>query len=166
MYVLIVGCSEAGYHFSKSLFAGGHEVVVIERDSARYQLLSEELGSVGLLGDGTDEFTLRKAGISRADVVVALTGVDATNLVVCQMAKHVFQVPRTMALIKDTKNEHVFSRLGVDVVVNSIHLALAALEDGIPGRALGPRYESPGAGNGAGKRFHPPRRQHCGPTVG
>ena len=98
MYVLIVGCSEAGYHFSKSLFAGGHEVVVIERDLARYQLLAEELGSVGLLGDGTDEFTLRKAGISRADVVVALTGVDATNLVVCQMAKHVFQVPSNHGL--------------------------------------------------------------------
>lgn len=136
MYVVIVGCSEAGYHLSKALIAGAHEVVVIEKSQSRYQLLTEELGSVALLGDGTDEVTLRRAGVSRAEMVIALTGIDATNLVVCQMTKHVFQVPRTMALIKDPKNEPIFHELGVDVVVNSTHLALASLEAGIPGRPL------------------------------
>ena len=136
MYVVIVGCSEAGYHLSKALIAGGHEVEVIERNADRYNLLTEELGSVALLGDGTDEVTLRNAGVSRADVVVALTGIDSTNLVVCQMAKHIFQVPRTMALIKDPKNEPIFTQVGVDVVINSIHLALEALEEGVPGRPL------------------------------
>jgi len=136
MYVIIVGCSETGYHLTKALIAGGHEVEVIERNPDRYNLLTEELGSVTWLGDGTDEVTLRNAGVARADVVVALTGVDATNLVVCQMTKHIFQVPRTMALIKDPKNEPIFTLVGVDVVVNSIHLALEALEEGVPGRPL------------------------------
>ena len=136
MYVVIVGCSESGYHLSKALIAGGHEVVVVDKNPERYQLLNEELGSVALLGDGTDEVALKRAGIARADVVVSLTGTDATNLVISQMTKHIFQVPRTMALIKDPKNEPIFHETGVDVVVNSTHLVLASLEEGIPGRPL------------------------------
>ena len=136
MYVVIVGCSESGYHLSKALIAGGHEVVVVDKNPERYQLLNEELGSMALLGDGTDEVTLRRAGIARADVVVSLTGADATNLVISQMTKHIFQVPRTMALIKDPKNEPIFHEIGVDVVVNSTHLVLESLEEGIPGRPL------------------------------
>ena len=136
MYVVIVGCSESGYHLSKALIAGGHEVVVVEKNAERYHLLNEELGSVALLGDGTDEATLKRAGIARADVVVSLTGADATNLVISQMTKHIFQVPRTMALIKDPKNEPIFHEIGVDVVVNSTHLVLASLEEGVPGRPL------------------------------
>ena len=136
MYVVIVGCSESGYHLSKALIAGGHEVVVVEKNAERYHLLNEELGSVALLGDGTDEATLKRAGIARADVVVSLTGADATNLVISQMTKHIFQVPRTMALIKDPKNEPIFHEIGVDVVVNSTHLVLASLEEGVPGGPL------------------------------
>ena len=136
MYVVIVGCSESGYHLSKALIAGGHEVVVVEKSPERFQLLNEELGSVALLGDGTDEATLKRAGVARADVVVSLTGADATNLVISQMTKHIFQVPRTMALIEDPKNEPIFHEIGVDVVVNSPHLVLASLEEGIPGRPL------------------------------
>ena len=136
MYVVIVGCSESGYHLSKALIAGGHEVVVVDKNPKRFQLLTEELGSVALLGDGTDEAILKRAGIARADVVVSLTGNDATNLVISQMTKHIFQVPRTMALIKDPKNEPIFHQIGVDVVVNSTHLVLASLEEGVPGRPL------------------------------
>jgi trk system potassium uptake protein TrkA len=91
---------------------------------------------VALLGDGTDELTLKRAGIARADVVVSLTGADATNLVISQMTKHIFRVPRTMALIKDPKNEPIFHEVGVDVVVNSTHLVLESMEEGVPGRPL------------------------------
>ncbi|MEE3013735.1 MAG: TrkA family potassium uptake protein [Chloroflexota bacterium] len=136
MYVVIVGCSESGYHLSKALIAGGHEVVVIEKSFKRFQLLNEELGTAALLGDGTDELTLKRAGIGRADVVVSLTGVDATNLVVSQMTKHIFHAPRTMALIKDPKNEPIFHEVGIDVVVNSTHMVLESIEEAVPGRPL------------------------------
>ena len=136
MYVVIVGCSESGYHLSKALIAGGHEVVVVEKNPGRFQLLNEEMGSIALFGDGTDESTLKHAGIARADVVVSLTGTDATNLIISQLSKHIFRVPRTMALIKDPKNEPIFHEVGVDVVVNSTHLVLASLEEGVPGRPL------------------------------
>ncbi len=136
MFALIVGCSEIGYHLTKALMAAGHEVLVVEKDRDRYRLLTEELGGVALHGDGTDEQILREAGAARAEVFFALTGRDETNLVACQLTKHVFNTPRTLALIRDPKNESVFHFLGVDVVVNSVQLLLAYLEEGIPGRPM------------------------------
>jgi trk system potassium uptake protein TrkA len=136
MFAVIIGCSEIGYHLAKSLVATGHEVVVVEKDRERCQLLIDEVGSISLQGDGTDEAILKQAGLARADVLIAVAGRDDTNLVICQMSKHVFSVPRTMAVIRDPKNEALFHVLGVDVVVNSIHLVLASLEEGIPGRPL------------------------------
>ena len=134
MYFLIVGCSEAGYHLSKALLASEHEVAVVEKNPAKHRILADELGSVAFAGDGTDEQTLKRAGVTRADAVVAVTGRDETNLVICQIAKHVFQVPRTMVLVKDPKNEPLFHILGVDVVVNEIHQILLSFEEGVPGR--------------------------------
>ena len=136
MFAVIVGLSEIGYHLAKSMLAAGHEVVVVEKNRDRCQLLTDELGGIPLQGDGTDERVLKEAGVARADLLIAVTGRDDTNLVACQMTKHVFQVPRTMAVIKDPKNEPIFHLLGVDVVVNSIHLVLASLEEGIPGSPL------------------------------
>jgi trk system potassium uptake protein TrkA len=136
MFVVIVGCSEVGFFLSRALAATGHEVAVIEREPHRYQLLTENMGMVSMLGDGADSDVLRGAGVERADAVVALTGVDATNLVICQLVKHISQKTRTVTLVKDPKNEPVFDLMGVDVAVNLIHLALVALEAGVPGQPL------------------------------
>ena len=136
MYIVIVGCSEVGFYLSRALAATGHEVAVIEREPQRYQVLTENLGIIALLGDGADPDVLRRAGVERADAVVALTGVDATNLVICQIVRYMFQTPRTVTLVKDPKNEPIFEEMGIDVVVNWINLALGALEAGVPGQPL------------------------------
>ncbi len=136
MYIVIVGCSEVGFYLSRSLAATGHEVAVIERDPQRYQVLTESLGIVALLGDGSDPDLLRQAGVERADAVIALTGADATNLVICQIVRYMFHTPRTVTLVKDPKNEPIFEELGINVVVNWINLALGALEAGVPGQPL------------------------------
>lgn len=136
MYIVIVGCSEVGFYLSRALAATGHEVAVIEREPQRYQLLTENLGIIALLGDGSDPTILRQAGVERADAVVALTSTDATNLVICQTVQYIFETPRTVTLVKDPKNEPIFEEMGVDVVVNWIHLALTALEAGVPGQPL------------------------------
>jgi trk system potassium uptake protein TrkA len=128
MFVIIAGCSATGYHLAKLLMVAQHEVVVLEKSLSRCQLLWDELGSIVMHGDGTDLVDLRRAGITRADTVVAVTGKDETNLVICQMAKHAFSVARTVATIKDAKNHTVFRILGVDSVVNSGHLVLDILE--------------------------------------
>ena len=133
MFVIIVGCSAAGYHLSKLLMVEQHEVVVVEKSITRCQLMWEELGSVIIQGDGTDLVDLRRAGIARADTVVAVTERDETNLVICQMAKHAFSVERTVATIRDPQNQPIFRLLGVDAVINIGDLVLGSLERSIVG---------------------------------
>ncbi|MCY4367336.1 MAG: NAD-binding protein [Chloroflexi bacterium] len=128
MFVVIVGCSAKGYHLAKLLLVAQHEVVVLEKNLARCQLMWDELGSVVLQGDGTDLVDLRRAGVTRADILVAVTNRDATNLVICQMAKQAFSVQRTVATIGDPRNQTIFRVLGVDSVVNVGDLVLDTLE--------------------------------------
>ena len=133
MFVIIVGCSAAGYQLSKLLMVEQHEVVVVEKSTTRCQLMWEELGSVIIQGDGTDLVDLRRAGITRADTVVAVTERDETNLVISQMAKHAFSVERTVATIRDPQNQPIFRLLGVDAVINIGDLVLGSLERSIVG---------------------------------
>lgn len=133
MFVIIVGCSATGYHLAKRLMVEGNEVVVLEQSRARCQLVWDELGSVVLQGDGADLVDLRRAGAARADTLVTVTGKDETNLVVCQLAKHVFSVERTIAAIKDPKYQTIFRVLGVDAVASAGDLILGSLERSIVG---------------------------------
>ncbi|HZA23986.1 MAG TPA: NAD-binding protein, partial [Dehalococcoidia bacterium] len=72
MYIVVLGCSAVGYYLAKVLLAAGHEVIVIEKNHTRCQLLWNELGSVVIQGDGTDERTLKEAGVARADIFIAV----------------------------------------------------------------------------------------------
>ena len=136
MYILVIGCGKVGYHLTKALMAIGHEVTVIERDPQRCESLRDELGSIALQGDGTEVQLLRKAGASRADVVIAVATRDEDNLATCQIARHIFEKPKTMAQLKDPQNEAIFKLLGVDVAINSTHMILANIEEEIPGHPL------------------------------
>ncbi|MDE2778611.1 MAG: TrkA family potassium uptake protein [Chloroflexota bacterium] len=136
MFVVIVGCSATGYHLAKLLMVAQHEVVVLEKSQARCQLMWDELGSVVMQGDGTDQVDLRRAGLTRADTVVAVTDRDATNLVICQMAKLSFSVQRTVAIIRDPRNQTIFRVLGVDSVVNVGDLVLDTLERTVVGSSF------------------------------
>ena len=136
MYILLVGCGNIGYHLTKALLAMGHETFVVERDPHRCETIRDELGSVAYHGDGTEVQVLQDAGAARADVVIAVATIDEDNLAVCQLAKHHFHTPRTMALIKDPQNEALFKLVGIDVTINSTHMVLSAIEEEIPGHAL------------------------------
>jgi trk system potassium uptake protein TrkA len=128
MYIVIVGAGNVGYHLAKAVLGKGHEVLLIDRDAATLERIEDELGSIGLKGDGCEANTLEEAGTARADLFVAVTDQDADNLVACQIAKHRFKVPRTVARITDLKNEPLFRKLGVDVTVSSTMLILQYIE--------------------------------------
>ncbi len=133
MFILIVGCSPTGYHLAKRLLVEGNEVMVLEKNLARCQMMWDEMGSIIMQGDGSDPVDLKRAGAARADTLVAVTDRDETNLVVCQVAKHVFSVEKTVATIKDHKNQPIFRMLGVDSVVNLPDLVLNSLEQTVLG---------------------------------
>jgi trk system potassium uptake protein TrkA len=136
MYVIVVGGGKVGYYLTKSLIQQGHEVLVVEKHPQKCEAIAAELGSIVLRGDGCETVTMIEAGMNRADVVVAVTGDDEDNLVVCQMARLKFKVPRTIARINNPKNEAIFKRLGIDVTVSSTDLILAQIEREIPAHAL------------------------------
>jgi trk system potassium uptake protein TrkA len=132
MYIVVVGGGKVGYYLSKELLDAGHEVVLLEKDPARASLIADELGSIVLNLDGCEGESLDKAGAARADIVAAVTGDDEDNLVVCQMAKHHFSVPRAIARVNNPKNEDLFRHLGVDDLISPTRTILGAIEQDIP----------------------------------
>lgn len=136
MYIIIVGGGKVGFYLAKELVNQGHELLVIEKDKRKSEAIAEELGSVVLRGDGCEASTMAEAGTNRADVVVAVTGDDEDNLVICQMAKRKFNVPRTIARINNPKNERIFKLLGIDATVSSTDVILSHIEEEIPEYSL------------------------------
>jgi trk system potassium uptake protein TrkA len=122
MYIIIAGGGEIGYNLAKALIADKHEVLVIEKDINRYNLFSKELGEAIFYGNCCEIATLKSIGTGRADWLIAVTGLDQENLIICQLAKLLFMVPKTLAVVNDPKNEKLFESLGVDIVVNTTSL--------------------------------------------
>ena len=136
MYVVVAGGGKIGYYLARSLLNDGHEVLIIERDRVRADSIAEDLGSVVLRGDACEASTLAEAGASRADVVVAATGDDEDNLVICQLAQRKFNAGRTVARINNPKNRRIFNLLGLDVAVSATELILTQIQQQLPGHSL------------------------------
>jgi len=133
MYIIVGGGGDIGYYLTKSLLNQGHEVLLLEKGSARFQALSDELGQSVVRGDACEARTMEEVGASRADIVIAVTGEDDDNLVICQMAKKRFNVGRTIARLNNPKNELIFQKLGIDVTVSPTKSILSLIEAEIPG---------------------------------
>jgi trk system potassium uptake protein TrkA len=136
MYMIIVGGGSVGYHLCKALLKEGHEVLVLDKDAAKCENFEDELGSVCVRGDGCEVATLAEAGVSRAEVFIAATDEDEDNLVACQVAKHKFGVPRTIARVNNPENEKIFRKLGVDCPISVTTLILEHIEEKIPTHPL------------------------------
>jgi len=136
MYIIIVGGGSVGYHLCKALLKEGHEVLVLDKDAAKCENFEDEMGSVCVRGDGCEVATLAEAGVSRAEVFIAATDEDEDNLVACQVAKHKFGVPRTIARVNNPENEKIFKKLGVDCPISVTNLILEHIEEKIPTHPL------------------------------
>ncbi len=132
MFVLVVGGGKVGYYLTKELVESGHEVVLMEKDRTRASQIADEVGSIVVPHDGCEGKYLGEAGANRADIVAAVTGDDEDNLVICQMAKHHFDVPRTIARVNNPKNEDLFRHLGVDELISPTRMVLGSIEQDIP----------------------------------
>ena len=104
MYIIIVGGGRVGYYLTKELLDEGHEVLIVEKKATVCEGITGELGGVCVQGDGCETATLADIGTRRADMLIAVTGDDEDNLVACQVAKHKFNVPRTIARIRNPQN--------------------------------------------------------------
>ena len=136
LYIVIVGGGNIGYYLSKALLNQGHEVLIIEKDVRKCERLEDELGSCCMRGDGCETAVLSEAGLNRADVLIATASHDEDNLVSCQVAKHRFKVPRTIALVNNPINDKIFKKLGVDGTISVTNTILEHVEQEIPAHPL------------------------------
>ncbi|HEU4760253.1 MAG TPA: TrkA family potassium uptake protein [Dehalococcoidia bacterium] len=146
MYIIVAGGGKVGYYLAKELVEEAHEVLVIEKDGKKCEQIAEELGDIVLRGDACEATTMEMAGFGRADMVIAVTGDDEDNLVVCQVAKVKFSVPRTVARINNPKNEEIFKRLGIDTTISATAAILSHIEQELPTHPLIPLLTLKGGG--------------------
>jgi trk system potassium uptake protein TrkA len=132
MYIIVVGGGKVGFYLTKTLLSEGYEVLLIERNAGKVDYFNEQLGGVALRGDGAEASVLATAGAGRAKVVIAVTGEDEDNLVVCQMAKLAFNVEKTIARVNNPKNEPIFKMLGIDVTVSHTAHIMNIIDQAIP----------------------------------
>lgn len=129
MYIIVVGGGKVGYNLVKMLLSEGHEVLLIEKDPVKILALTNEFGEAVTQGNGSRVNVLRDGGANRANVVVAVTGQDEDNLVICQVAKKVFGCRRTIARVSNPRNEEIFHSFGVDATVSSTRLIDSLIEE-------------------------------------
>ncbi len=147
MYIIVVGGGIVGYGIGLELqVMAGHEVTIIERDAARADELREELGEMIVTGDGSEVALLAQVGCQRADLLIAVTSDDGANLVACQIAKHRFEVNRTIARVNDPRNEELFRLLGIDSTVSASQAVMAQLETTLPEHTVVPLMSLSGSG--------------------
>src|SRR5699024_3423147 len=125
MYIVIAGGGKIGEYLASVLLSSGNDVAVIEEDLATADRLSVVLQGRYLVihGDGCDSKYQEDAGIRKADVFVATTGQDDDNLVSCEIAQRVFNVPRCIARVNNPKNMRIFREVGIESVSSTTLIA-------------------------------------------
>lgn len=137
MYVIVAGGGQIGASVVRSLVAMGHEVTLIEQARDRFIFLEEEFGDQVLRGDATEIYVLESAGIGRPpDQVLAVTGDDEDNLVICQIAKEGYGVPKAIARVNNPGNQQHFDLLGITQTVCATTSILGLVEHEAPGHGL------------------------------
>ena len=132
MYVLIVGAGKVGWNLARELIEKENEVTVIEANRLRYEVVEEELEHNIQYGDGTELWVLERSGIERADLVIAVTGDDEDNILICQMAREKYGVERVVARCNNPRNLQHFELLGVKPAVSATDLILRLIEHEVP----------------------------------
>ncbi len=132
MFIIIVGGGKVGTYLARGLIKQDHEVLVVEKQARKAEFIANVLESdVTLVGDGCDPMVLQQAGIGRADVVVADTGDDEDNLVVCLIAKK-HSKGRCIARVNNPRNKTIFESIDLEnpiVLISSTELILEVIND-------------------------------------
>src|SRR5215472_16253484 len=133
MYVIVAGGGKVGANLARSLIGQGHEVTMIEQRRDRFEQLEEEFEHQVQLGDATELFVLERAGIGRPpDIMVAATGDDEDNIIICQIAKEKYDVQKVIARVNDPRNQAHFDLLGISPTVSATRGLMALIEHEVP----------------------------------
>jgi len=114
MKVVIMGCGRVGSQLASDMDADGHDVTILDIEDYSFRRLAPNFGGTALLGNGTEEDSLRRAGIEGADAFVAVTQGDNRNVMAAQISKHIFNVPKVICRIYDPLRQELYSTLGLE----------------------------------------------------
>lgn len=128
MKILLVGGHQKANFLTKSLKAKGHDVIIVNKDYEWCKILSNTHEVISVHGDGTKPYILEDAGISNVDIVIALINKDASNLIICEIAKKHFNVKNTIAIVNDPKNVLLFKQLGVNKCISATQMISDVIE--------------------------------------
>jgi trk system potassium uptake protein TrkA len=120
MRILIMGCGRVGATLANMMANEGHDVTIMDISSAPFARLGRDFPGGNVIGDGTDEAVLKRAGIEEMDCFVAVTNGDNRNILAAQIAKHIFHVPRVICRIYDPKRQETYTELGLDSICPTI----------------------------------------------
>src|SRR5437588_7361642 len=133
MYVIVAGGGKVGANVARSLLRLKAEVTLIEQRRDRFERLEEEFEHQVQRGDATELFVLERAGITRPpDIMLALTGDDEDNMVICQLAKEKYGVQKVIARVNDPRNQPHFDLLGISPTVCATSSILGLVEHEVP----------------------------------
>jgi trk system potassium uptake protein len=137
MYIVIAGGGKVGANLARSVLDLGHEVTLIEQRRDKFEVLEEEFEHRVQQGDATELFVLERAGLARPpDLVVAVTGDDEDNMIICQMAQEKYGVSKVIARVNDPRNQSYFDLLGISPTVSATSIILAMIEHEVPEHGL------------------------------
>src|SRR3978361_1234264 len=136
MYVISAGAGKVGWNLARELIAKDREVTLIESDHRRYRIVEEELEHAVQYGDATELWVLERAGIQRADLVIAVTGDDEDNLLICQIAREKYLCERIIARVNNPRNVQWFELLEIQPAVSATDLILRLIEHEVPSYGL------------------------------
>ena len=134
MYVIVVGCGRVGAQLAVFLAAEGHDVVVIDKDGGSFRRLGAAFNGVTIEGLGFDEDVLREAGAENADALAAVTDLDNSNLMISEVAKRIFKIPKVVARLYNPEKETSFQQFELDYVCGTMLVAGKILNKIIEGR--------------------------------
>lgn len=132
MYLIVVGAGKVGVNLVRELEVQKHEVTLIENSRSRYNTVEQEFEHRVQYGDASELWVLERAGINRADMVIAVSGDDEDNILICQVAKEKYGVERIIARVNNPRNRQHFDLLGISPVVSATGLILNLIEHEVP----------------------------------
>lgn len=116
LFIVIIGCGRLGSFLANRLSRDGHSVVILDIDKSKFENLSAEFSGFRIEGDAIESAVLKQAKIDKADALITATREDNINLMIAQIAKRIYKVPKVMARIFDLKREEIFRQLGIETI--------------------------------------------------
>jgi trk system potassium uptake protein TrkA len=132
MYVIIIGAGKVGLNLGRELRAKGHEVTLVESDPGRFAAVEEEFEHQAQYGDGSELWVMELAGVERCEMLIAVTGDDEDNMLICQVAREKYGVERIISRCNNPRNLQHFELLGVKPAVSATDLILRLIEHEVP----------------------------------